>query len=220
MTALRALKMAFADVYDELLVLFGAGFLGGALSLLLFPLPLVLGGHYGALRRAAEGRIVSFRDWLELAREHAGFFYKWVVVAVSVGTVLALNVPFYWRLGTGWGQLAGGVAAGIFLLWMLPQPFAPALFLQQPEQGLRQTLRNAAVVALLDPVSTIVMWLATALLGAILWWMAPPLVLPLPVFTAAFATRVVLLRLEAEEEAEQEEEKKQQKQTDRRFPRY
>jgi len=205
MTALRALRLAFADVYDELLVLMGAGILGGALSLLLIPLPLVLGGHYGALRRAAQGRIVSFGDWLSAAREHAGFFYKWVVVGVGVGTVLVLNVPFYWRLGTAWGQLAGGVAAGISLLWVLPQPYAPALFLQRPELGMQETLRNAAVVALLDPIATLVMWLATALLGAILWWMAPPLILPLPVFTAAFATRVVMLRLKAEEEAEEED---------------
>lgn len=220
MTAWRALKLAFTDVYDELLVLMGAGILGGALSLLLIPFPLVLGGHYGALRRAAEGRIVSLGDWLSAAREHVGFFYKWAAVAVGVGTVLGLNIPFYWRMGTAWGQIAGGVAVGLFLLWMLPQPFAPALYLQEPEQGLQRVLRNAAAVALMDPVSTIVMWLATALLGGLLWWMAPPLILPLPVFTAAFATRVVLLRLEAEEEAEQEEEKEKKKQTDRRFPRY
>ncbi len=218
MNALRALKLAFTDVYDELLVLMGAGILGGALSLLLIPLPLVLSGHYGALRRAAEGRIVSLGDWLSAARENAGFFYKWVLVAVGVGTVLGLNAPFYWRMGTAWGQIAGGVAVGIFFMWLLPQPYAPALHLQQPEQGLRQSLRNAAVVALLDPISTIVMWLATALLGGILWWMAPPLILPLPVFTAAFATRVVMLRLKAEEEAEEEEEEKRK--TDRRWPRY
>ena len=218
MTAWRALRLAFADVYDELLVLMGAGFLGGALSLLLIPFPLVLGGHYGALKRAAEGRIVSLGDWLSLARDNAGFFYKWVAVAVGVATVLVLNVPFYWRMGTAWGQIAGGVAAGIFLLWMLPQPFAPALYLQQPDQGLQRAFRNAAVVAFLEPVATIVMWLASALLGAILWWMAPPLILPLPVFTAAFATRVVMLRLKAEEKAEEEEAEK--KKRDRRWPRY
>lgn len=202
MNALRALRLAFSDVYDELLVLMGAGILGGALSLLLIPLPLVLGGHYGALRRAAEGRIVSLGDWLSAAREHAGFFYRWVLVAIGVGTVLGLNIPFYWRMGTAWAQLAGGVAIGLFLLWVLPQPFAPALYWQNPDLGLRDTLRNAAVVALLEPIATVVMWLVTALLGAILYWMAPPLILPLPVFTAAFATRVVMLRLKAEEEEE------------------
>lgn len=205
MNALRALRLAFADVYDELLVMMGAGILGGALSLLLIPLPLVLGGHYGALRRAAEGRIVSLGDWLSAAREHAGFFYKWVLAAIGVGTVLALNVPFYWRMGTALAQLAGGVGVGIFLMWMLPQPYAPAFYCQDPEQSLQDTLRSAALLALFEPLSTILMWLATALLGAILWWMAPPLILPLPVFTAAFATRIVTLRLKAEEEAQEEE---------------
>lgn len=205
MNALRALRLAFVDLYDELLVLMGAGILGGVLSLLIIPLPLVLGGHYGALRRAAQGRIVSFGDWLSGARAHAGYFYKWVLVAVGVGTVLGLNVPFYWRMGTALGQLAGGVAVGIFFLWLLPQPYAPALYLQQPELGLRETLRDAAVVAFLDPIATLVMWLATALLGAILWWMAPPLILPLPLFTAAFATRIVMMRLEAEEEEAEED---------------
>lgn len=53
MNALRALKLALADVNEALLVLFGAGILGGALSLLLFPLPLVLGG---VMRRCRAGR--------------------------------------------------------------------------------------------------------------------------------------------------------------------
>ncbi|MDX1664762.1 MAG: hypothetical protein R3272_13300 [Candidatus Promineifilaceae bacterium] len=129
MTGLRALRLTLRDLWQEAFVILSIGFIGGLLSLLIIPLPFVLAGTYGVALRIAGGRIAGWREWYEDARAHARFFYKWALLVALVVVVLLTNVNFYWNMAGSFGEVAGGVAMGLLIVWLLLQPYVPALYL-------------------------------------------------------------------------------------------
>jgi len=191
MSGLDALRRTFSDLWDEALLIVLAGLLGGLLSLLVVTIPFVLAAQYNMALRVSEQRVVSFRDWLALGREQLGFFVKWSVLAAAVALVLAGNVVFYLRLDAEWGWILAYAIVGLLLTWVLPQPFVPAFFLQQKDRRLRTALRNTAILLITEPLSMVLLWLATALLAIPLAYFAWPLLPALLPFMALFTTHVV-----------------------------
>ena len=208
MTGLRALRLTLSDLWDEGFVLLSLGFIGGLLSLLIIPLPFVLAGYYGVALRIAGGRVAGWREWFRDARTHARFLYKWALLVAVVAAVLATNVDFYWKMSAAPAQVAGGVALALLVVWLLGQPFVPALHIlhyrlqpQETPPGVRQSLRLAARMALRNPVATLLPWPLTFLLllavGALGLW---PAALVVPVLWVVFATHAVALAADVVEQ--------------------
>lgn len=192
---LQALRLTALDFWEESSIALGTGLVGGALSLLLLPLPFVLAAHYGVADRISEERVVTWRVWLQRGRRHAPFFYKWALLVILISVIFSGNVLFYRRLDTWWATALSWIAAGLLFLWLLPQPLVPALYFRQADRRLRVALRNAAVLAFSDPLSTIVLWLALLALAIPLGYIAWPLLLLLQFLMALLSTRLVWLRL-------------------------
>jgi hypothetical protein len=195
MNALRALRLALLDIWEESTMVLGIGLLGALLSLLVLPLPFVLAGHYEAADRIAEERTVTWRSWLQSGWGHARFFAFWLLLVAVVAVVLAGNLLFYRRFDAWWAALMRGLTTSLLILWLLPQPLVPAFYFRQVDRRLRVALRNAAIVAIGDPFSIIILWLATFLLALPLAYVAVPLLPVVFVFVAFMSTRLVGLRV-------------------------
>lgn len=191
MYALRALRQALVDLWDESLFIVLTGVVGGLLSLFIIPIPFVLSAHYSATLAISEQRSVAFRDWFRRGRQELRFFVRWSLLVFFVAAVLVVNILFYLRFGAAWSRALSAVMAGLLLTWLLPQPFVPAFYLQQREPGVRAALRSAAIFMATDTPSLVVFWLCSALLIVPLFyvaWVLLPAVVPL---TALFSNRIV-----------------------------
>lgn len=198
MVGLRALWEATLDMWEELFSLFVYSILGALLSLLIVPIPFVLGAHYGVSRRVVQMKVVSWRLWYENGREHWRFFYKWGALVAFTIVLIVVDVRFYGRVDVPLSGILQQVLVGLFLLWMAMQPFVPAFYFEQEEKSLRVALRNGAVVAFTDPISTIVVWIVIVLLTVLVYYLfAWPLLAVIPLYLALTATHVVNMRLEA-----------------------
>lgn len=196
MSGIEALRRTLSDLWDESLVLVLAGILGGILSLLLLPIPFVMAAHYNMALHISERRVVSVRRWFALGRENLRFFVQWSLLVFVVTVVLAGNVLFYLRLDIEWAWMLAYAIVGLLLLWILPQPFVPAFYLQQTDQSatlaaLRTALRNTVVLLVTEPLTILLLWLGTALLALPLAYLAWPLLPVLVPVMALFSTNVV-----------------------------
>jgi hypothetical protein len=205
--ALGALRRSVADIWDEFLFLALSGLAGGLLSLLVVTIPLALAAHYGATLAISEQNVVSLRRWLAYGRQELRFFAKWFLLAFFVGLVLASNILFYLQFEAVWSSLVAALMAGLLLVWVLPQPFAPAFYLRQKsDRRLRTALRNAALLVAADPLSAIIYWLSVALVAVPLaltaWPLLPLVAPPAALVSNRLVKRFVELRMEAGEKQE------------------
>lgn len=187
----RAIRRILSDLWDESLLIIMTGLVGGILSLLIIPVPFVLAAHYNMTLRISERRVTSLRDWFRLGREHLRFFALWSLLATGVTIVLAGNVVFYLRLQYEWAWMLAYAFLGLLITWLLPQPFVPAFYLQQADRRLRTALRNTSVLLVSDPLSIVLLWLATVALGLPLAYFAWPILPALVPFVALISTHVV-----------------------------
>lgn len=206
MTGLRALWEAMLDMWEELFSIFLYSVIGGLLSLLIVPIPFVLAAHYSVAQRIVQARVVSWRDWFSLGREHWQFFYKWGALLGLTVLLIIIDVRFYGSADIPGAQILQQVLIGFFILWAAMQPFVPAFYFEQEDGSLRTALRNGAVVAFTDPISTVAMWLVAITLAFIVYFLfAWPLIAVIPVYMALTSTHIVKMRLA---DYKEEEDKK------------
>lgn len=195
MIGLRALRLTVQDFWAEAAFITSSGLLGGLLSLLILPLPFVLAGHYGSAAQISEGSAGSWRTWFASGREHAGFFYKWVLLVAVITVGFVGNLVYYARFDAQWAAVLRGLMLSLMVLWLFPQPLVPALYLRQSDRRLRTAMRNAYVVCLTEPGTVIVLWAAILLLALPLLYFATPLLLLVQLFIPFVSTQIVALKL-------------------------
>jgi hypothetical protein len=195
MTALRALRLAILDIWEESTLVIGIALLGTLLSLLILPVPFVLAAHYGTAERVRDERAVTWRTWFDAGRHNLRFFYPWFILVAIVAVILVTNLLFYLRFEGWWATILQGITAGLLLLWILPQPLVPAFYYRQADRRLRVALRNAFVVTLADPLAPITLWVIALALALAIAYVALPFVLMVPLLAAFLATRIVGLRI-------------------------
>lgn len=189
--ALQALRQALSDLWHESLFIVVTGLLGGFFGLVLLTIPLVLSAHYHAMLRLSEQRVVSVRDWLRLGYRELRFFTAWTLLVLLVAVILIISSLFYLQLGAAWSTPLGWVMVGLFLTWILPQPFVPAFYLQQEDRRLSVALRNTAALLATDPLSIVVLWLAIAFLALPVAYFAWPMLPALIPLLALISIRIV-----------------------------
>ncbi len=191
MAGIEALRQTLGDIWEESFLIILSGLLGALLSLLIIPIPFVLGAHYQMALRLSEKRVTSLRSWLSLGRQHWRFFLFWSVSALGIAIVLVGNAIFYLGLEAEWVWIVGYIFLGLLLTWLLPQPFVPAFYLRQEDRRLRTALRNTAVLLVHEPFSMIMLWAGLALLALPLAYFAWPLLPALIPVMALISTHVV-----------------------------
>lgn len=197
--AWRAFRLSLGDLWESSMLVIAAGLFGGLASMLLLPLPFVLAAHYGSALRLAELRVATWRTWLADARQETGFFLKWTLLLLVSIAVFVSNVIFYSRLSFAGAGALRWIVILLMLLWLLPQPFVPSLFLQQDDRRLRTALRNAAVLVLRNPLHALLLWAGALLLAGFLAYIAWPLLGLLLPYLAIGGTRAVFVQLGRED---------------------
>jgi hypothetical protein len=195
MDGLRALRLVAHDLWEESSLLLLVGLAGGVLSLLILPIPFVLAAHYATAARISEDRVATFRTWLEEGWANARFFYGWVLLFLLLGVPLLSGILFYSRLAAPWSIMLRWLCILFLTIWLLPQPLVAALYWQQEDRRLRTALRNAFVITASDPLSVLVLWIVSLVVGGVIAYYVWPLLLLLPLLAAVFSTNVLKLKL-------------------------
>lgn len=193
--AARAFRLALGDLWESSILVVTAGLLSGLVAFLILPLPFILAAHYGSAARLAQQNVAGWRTWLADARRESRFFVVWTLLLLVTIAIFLSNVSFYSQLGGAGAAILRWVMLLLLMLWLLPQPFAPALYLQQEDRRLRTALRNAAVLVLRNPAHALLLWAAAAGLAWLLANIALPLLGLLLPFLAIGGTRAVYTQL-------------------------
>ncbi|MBU0702628.1 MAG: DUF624 domain-containing protein [Chloroflexi bacterium] len=181
--AFRTFWEALKDFWDELFLLTLMNIVTALLAIPVVTLPPALAGLWNAANLAAKGKTISWSDYFGGFRRY--FWKAWglALLHVLVIIILLTNIWFYGQEDTPfkisatvrvWIQ-AFFVVAGA--LWMLYQMYPLAMLLEQEDQRLRMTLRNAAIVFIANPTFSIVLGLlllvvtAVSVLLPMLWFL-------------------------------------------------
>jgi uncharacterized membrane protein YesL len=194
----RAFWLALRAVWEEFFILIMTA-LGTFLSVVLVVLaPLTLMGNYTLAQRIADERVVSWQDWWEGGRRHWRVAYLWVGLNLLVVGLFVFNMNFYVnQMAPPLGPVIAGVWLTALFLWLSTQLYVMPFYLMQEDQRLRVALKNAALLAFTDPLSTVALMVLSMLLVFGVYVIAWPLLVLLPPFLAlagTYATRLRLIR--------------------------
>jgi len=175
----RVLKAAYDELF--LCVFMSVVWWGGTL-LVVTAAPATLGVNNVANRMANYKRVDSSFFW-EAARSYMGRGWLLSLVSLLLPIIIGVSIVFY--LGAaGWLRLLAFVCMWLLLFaLMIGQYFFP-LFWQQDEPDIRLILRNAALLALQNPLYSFLMLVFQLLLIAISIAITLPLFLLTPALIA------------------------------------
>ncbi len=186
MKAFVIMGRTFKAAYDELFLcvfLSVAWWIG---TILIIPAAPVTAGVQNVANRMANYKRVDSSFFWEGARTQIG--RSWLIYAINLLAPVAIlaNIWFYFRL-EGWPRVFG-----VFFLWllvialMLGQYIFP-LFWQQEEKDVKLALRNAAVLAMRNPLYTFLLLVFQILLLGLSTAVTLPLILLAPALIAIAA---------------------------------
>lgn len=198
MLGIRAFWMALKGLWEEFLPMTAAAVGGFFLMLPVVTAPLAFAGHYALADEIAEEKSVSWCTWWAGARRYWRPAAIWFSLYVLMIAILVADLRFYAARTGSWAFWLQGIWLTLFVLWVAVNLYVMPLYLLQTQQRLRLAYRNAALMALSDPLTMVVLLVLLGLLLGILNAIALPLVLFLPPFTALVGAVAVRLRLQKE----------------------
>lgn len=198
MLGIRAFWLALKGLWEEFFPMTAAALAGFLLLLPVVTSPLAFAGHYALADEIADEKSVSWRTWWAGARRYWRQSTIWLGLYVVMVVLLVTNLRFYARLGVSWAPLLQGVWLTLFLLWVAVNLFVMPLYLLQTDRRLRLAYRNAALLTVSDPLTTVVLLALLGFLFILLNQIALPLLLLLPPFIALLGAVTVRLRLQKE----------------------
>ncbi len=193
--ALAVIWETLRDWWDSMvgLATFNLVWLGLSLTVLLCP--PATAGLYAVTNSLAHGKGQRLEDFVEAARRYAWVSWRWALINLVIGALLAVNFVFYGSIeatGAFFIQLGLTVAA---LLWLVMQFYVWPFLIEQEQKRLRTALRNALFLALANPLYTLLLLLVAVV--AIVFSLVA--ILPLGFFTMSFlallSNRAVVERL-------------------------
>lgn len=193
--ALGVIWESLRDWWDGMVGLstFNVVWLGLSLTVLLCP--PATAGLYAVTNSLAHGKGQRLSDFVEAARAYAWVSWRWALVNLVVGVLLAVNFVFYGSI-SGSGAFLIQVALTITgALWLVMQFYVWPFLIEQEQKRLRTALRNALLLTLAAPLYTLVLLVAAGLILAF----SLVAILPLGFFTMGFlallGNRAVVERL-------------------------
>nr|WP_290665188.1 hypothetical protein [Ardenticatena sp.] len=187
------------DVWDEAFLILLMAVVGGVLSITVVLVPLVLMGHAMLAWRIVDGYAVSWRDWVNGARQHWLFGYTWAFIVLAVAMILLANWHFYGIREAAWARLMQGFVVGAFFVALAILPLAPLFYIVN--QNHRLAWRNSLFVGLRALGSMLMLWLFVALVSLVLYVFIPPLVAIAPLLLFLGSGHIIRAVLERQEAA-------------------
>jgi len=166
LTSLPGLALIGYGAVSRDLILLGLGIVAMALW------PLSTFGLFHAAAQAAHRRPVRFRTLLDGARAKPGLAYRWGVMALAGGGLLAANVAYYLDplappAETGTADFLASAFLLLLALWLMAQVFLAAWIAAGQAESLRAAWRRLSTQFVRHPMQSLVtgglMLLLTAL---------------------------------------------------------
>jgi len=194
--ALRALWMACRDYYEELFRLVGANLLWLLLAITLVTLPPATAGMFYLTNHIAHDRPVELRMFFVGLRQY--WLKSWLLALINlfVLAVLLANVRSYGQLlEPRWAAIVQGLFLGLTALWCLIQLYVFPMLLEQEEPKLLLALRNAALLTLATPFTSLALGVLLVIVALISAVLALPFAVALMAIVALAANQAVLMLL-------------------------
>jgi uncharacterized membrane protein YesL len=183
------------DLYDEMLLLVVANILWSGLSLLVIPLPPALMGMMYLANRLVHGQSVGVRVFFEGFKRY--FVKSWQVALLNlvVAIIFGVNIQFYNRFDTLAAQALRILWSYLLVVWVLVQLYVLPVLLEQEEPRVLLALRNATLLAVTNPVFTLLLAVVLVLVSGLCVVLGAPVVLLLAAIVAVVLNRAVLALL-------------------------
>lgn len=194
--ALNVLGQALEDVWDNLFLGAFCSLLWLALTLLVLPAPAATLALVDLAQRVHARESPTLGDYWRLVWRHFWLGWRWAAIVLPVALILAVDFVVAPTLFAGWGVRAMQVVAGIGLaVWVVVVAYSAPLLFRQVETNVTQAIRNGAVMALRNPLFSLLLFL----IALIFLWVSVLLVvvnlLAGPIFCAFLVTRAAADRL-------------------------
>jgi uncharacterized membrane protein YesL len=170
---LRVFWQSLRDFYDEIFMLGLMNILTVVLAIPVVTFPPALAGLWSAANLVVQGNSIAWHDYFDGFRRY--FWKAWglALVNIVVVAVLATNLWFY-NPDTAPFDISDNLSFGIRLfwgivtaVWVMLQMYPLALLMEQEDQRLRTTWRNAAVLLFANPGFSLVLAILLAIVGFI-----------------------------------------------------
>lgn len=167
------------------------------LSVPIITLPAAWAGLIRMTRTALISPHANLHDFWAGFREHLG---RGAVLALMNAVIVGINVVNFLSYSGQTSALSfvlRGIWIVVLLAWFSIQLYFFPLWYEMEHPTFIGTLRNAAVMVLVNPVFTLLLWIGIAPLVALSTYFAALWLLLTPGILAALATTAVLNRLQA-----------------------
>jgi len=195
MQAIRIIINTAKTYYEEMLFFFATGGILFITGLLIVPIPFALVGVWIIAHRAVRGLGVSWKLYWDAVKQYGLRSLQLTLVLAFGYGLLAANVWFYNTPDVS--PIPDNVLAWtrpivliIGVVWIGLSFYAHAFLVELEEPGLLAILRSSLSLALIKPLTTLVLLIVTLLLTA-LSIAVPILLLALPGFIATLSITAV-----------------------------
>jgi uncharacterized membrane protein YesL len=163
--ALRVVKLAFLDLFEDIFLLILFNILWSISVLLVLPLPFAAAGLAWAAAEIGEGKVIKWRTFFEGGRRYWKPAYRWGLVNLVVWGLIFINFNFYNDIAAAWALFVRTLVLSVAILWGSVQLYVFPLLILQEAPSLRLAYRNGLILMGSQPALTVVLLvLAAALL--------------------------------------------------------
>ncbi len=193
--ALAVIWETLRDWWDSMVGLATFNLLWLGLSLTVILCPPATAGLYAVTNSLAHGKGQRLDDFVAAARRYAWVSWRWALINLALGALLAVNFAFYGSLEGMAAFLIQAALVSAGGVWLVMQFYVWPFLMEQEQKRLRTALRNALFLALANPLYTLTLLVVSGL--AIVFSLVA--ILPLGFFTMSFlallGNRAVVERL-------------------------
>jgi uncharacterized membrane protein YesL len=176
--ALRVVKLAFVDFFEEIFLLILFNILWSISALLVLPLPFAAAGLAWVAAEIGEGKVIKWRTFFEGGRRYWRSAYRWGLLNLAVWGLIFINLNFYNNIAATWALFVRTLVISMAILWGGIQLYVFPLLILQEAPSLRLAFRNGLILMGAQPALTVVLLvLAAALLFVSVLFMFPLFVL-------------------------------------------
>jgi uncharacterized membrane protein YesL len=184
--ALRVVKLAFLDFFEEIFLLILFNLLWSISALLVLPLPFATAGLAWAAAEIGQGKVIKWRTFFEGGRRYWRPAYRWGLLNLVVWVLIFINFNFYNNIAATWALFVRTLVLSSAILWASIQLYVFPLLILQETPSLRLAYRNGLVLMGSQPALTVVL---LALAAALLF---VSVLLTFPLFVLYFALIALL----------------------------
>lgn len=152
---------------------------------------------YEQNNRLAEGAIPSPRAMLRSYKKQFVISWLWALSNLVVFFVSFVSLNFYLNIGTVWGIWLAMLSGIILAFWAAMQLYTPPVLMWQENPSLRMAWRNAFVLSVQSPISSLLYLLIAVVLIVISFGTGVILLIGGPTLVMAIGCQAVYDRLKS-----------------------